>query len=344
MRMQPGCGMRLPVAGLGLISLGKAAGDAMKIAVLDDWSGVAGDMADWGRLGAEITIFQEPLGADLVERLQPFDAICLMRERTPFPADVINALPNLRLIVTTGPRNLSIDVAAARARGITVSGTRSRKTTTSELTLTLMLALSRRLLPEAQSLARGGWQGAPGRDLAGLRLGLVGLGNIGGQMAVLGRALGMEVAAWSPNLTPERAEPLGVTAATSLTDLAAQSDVMSVHMVLSDRSRGLIGRAAFEALPEGAIFLNTSRAGLVDRDALFAGLKAGRPAKAGIDVFEHEPLSAGDPWRQAAQDFGERLLLTPHLGYVTETTWRLFYEDTVEAIAAFQSGAPIRTL
>lgn len=316
----------------------------MKIAVLDDWSGVAGEMADWRRLNAEITIFQAPLGADLVERLQPFEVICLMRERTPIPAEVINALPNLRLIVTTGPRNLSIDVAAARARGITVSGTRSRKTTTSELTLTLMLALSRRLLPEARGLAQGGWQGAPGRDLAGLRLGLVGLGNIGGQMAVLGRALGMEVSAWSPNLTPERAAPHGVTAAAGLIDLAAQSDVLSVHMVLSERSCGLIGHDAFAALPEGAIFLNTSRAGLIDRDALFAGLRAGRPAQAGIDVFEQEPLSVEDPWRLAAQEFGDRLLLTPHLGYVTATTWRLFYQDTVEAIAAFQSGAPIRTL
>ena len=316
----------------------------MKIAVLDDWSGVAPKMADWDRLNAEITVFRAPLGRDLVDRLAPFDVVCLMRERTPFPAAVIEALPNLKLIVTTGPRNLSIDTEAARARGIAVSGTRSRKTTTSELTLTLMLALSRRLLPEARGLAGGGWQGQPGRDLAGLRLGLVGLGNIGGQMAVLGRALGMEVAAWSPNLTPDRAEPHGVRAAESLEDLAAASDVMSVHMVLSDRSRGLVGQAAFEALPEGAIFLNTSRAGLVDRDALFAGLRAGRPAMAGIDVFETEPLPADAPWRRAGEEFGDRLLLTPHLGYVTETTWRLFYEDTVAAIEAFQAGTPIRTL
>ncbi|TNF18716.1 MAG: D-2-hydroxyacid dehydrogenase family protein [Rhodobacteraceae bacterium] len=316
----------------------------MQIAVLDDWSGVARDMADWSGLNAGLTVFTQPLGADLVERLQPFDVICLMRERTPFPAAVIDALPNLRLIVTTGPRNLGIDLAAARARGITVSGTRSRKTTTSELTLALMLALSRRILPEAQSLARGGWQGAPGRDLAGLRLGLVGFGNIGGQMAVLGRALGMEVAAWSPNLTPDRTEPQGVTLAASLEDLAARSDVLSLHMVLSERSEGLVGRAAFEALPEGALFLNTSRAGLIDREALFAGLRAGRPARAGIDVFEQEPLPADDPWRRAAEDFGERLLLTPHLGYVTEATWRLFYSDTVAAIQAFQAGTPIRTL
>lgn len=318
----------------------------MKIAILDDWSASAIGMADWASLRAEITVFTEPFAGPeaVVAALQPFDVVCLMRERTPFPADVIAALPALRLIVTTGPRNVAIDVAAARARGVTVCGTRGRKTTTSELTLALMLAQSRRLVDEAARLAAGGFQGVPGRDLAGLRLGIIGLGSIGVQMAALAHLLGMEVAAWSPNLTPERCGAAGVTLAPSLAELAAQSDVLTLHMVLSDRSRGLVGADAFAALPPGALFLNTSRAGLVDRDALFAWLRRDPTARAGIDVFEAEPLPADDPWRAALAEFGPRLLLTPHLGYATDATWRLFYQDTVDAIAAFAKGTPIRLL
>ncbi|MEY8881091.1 D-2-hydroxyacid dehydrogenase family protein [Donghicola sp. XS_ASV15] len=315
----------------------------LRIAVLDDYANVALSMADWSRLDAEITVFDGPI-SDLPATLADFDVVCLMRERTPFPADLINALPALKLIVTTGPRNLSIDTTAAKARGVTVCGTRSRKTTTSELTLTLMLCLTRRIVPETQRLAKGGWQGMPGRDLAGQSLGIIGLGKIGRQVATLGQAFGMTVTAWSPNLTPERAADAGVSFAQSPEALAAGSDVLTTHMVLSDRTQGLIGASVFAALPENAIFLNTSRAGLVDREALFAGLRQGKPQSAGIDVFEEEPLSPDDPWRAAIEEFGERLLLTPHLGYVTEETWRLFYQDTVEAIEHFLAGAPIREL
>jgi phosphoglycerate dehydrogenase-like enzyme len=318
----------------------------MKIAILDDWSGTARDCADWAGLerdhNAEITVFRENLSDHAA--LAEFDVICIMRERMPFGADAFAALPALKLLVTTGPRNLSIDLDAARAAGVTVCGTRSRKTTTSEFAMTLILAQSRRIVPEANGLRAGGFQGGLGRDLAGLRLGLVGLGSIGQQMAKLGRAFGMEVAAWSPNLTPERAEEGGATHAATLPDLAAQSDVMSVHMVMSDRTRGLIGAEAFAALPQDALFVNTSRAGLVDRDALFDGLRANRPASAAIDVYEAEPLPATDPWRAAAEEFGDRLLLSPHLGYVTQATWQVFYRDTVEDIHAWADGAPIRTL
>jgi phosphoglycerate dehydrogenase-like enzyme len=317
----------------------------MKIAVLDDYAGVAQGCADWGRLGAEVTFFSDLIAPeDRPELLRPFDTICLMRERTPFPAELIAALPNLKLLVTTGPRNLSIDVAAARDKGITVCGTRSRKTTTSELTLTMMLALSRGLLPEVDRLRKGGWQGPPGRDLAGRSLGVIGLGNIGQQVASLGRAFGMTVAAWSPNLDNARAEAAGVERTDSIEDLAARSDVLSVHMVLSERTAGLIGASVFEAMPEGSIFLNTSRAGLIDPKALWTAMRAGRPHAAGIDVFEAEPLPADDPWRAALEEFGDRLLLTPHLGYTTEATWKLFYQDTVEAIEAFAADAPIREL
>ena len=316
----------------------------MKIAVLDDWSRVASEYTDWDKLNAEVVFFNEALGDKASEVLQAFDVICLMRERTPFPATLIDQLPNLRLLVTTGPRNLSVDVDAARRNGVVVSGTRSRKTTTSELTLALMLSLSRRLIPEARALDQGGWQGAPGKDLAGSCLGLVGLGNIGQQMAVFGEALGMDVTAWSPNLTAERAHEAGVQFAPTLEELARQSDVLSVHMVLSDATRGMISSLVLKAMPEGSILINTSRAGLLDRDGLFDAMRSGRIHSAGIDVFEEEPIPQGDPWLKGKAEFGDRLLLTPHLGYVTEKTWRLFYEDTVEAIEAFVNGKPIRTL
>lgn len=317
----------------------------MKIAILDDYAGVALDYGDWSGLG-EVTVFRDtlPPGPELTARLLPFDVVCLMRERTPFPADLIGALPALRLIVTSGPRNGSIDLAAARAAGITVCGTESRKTTTSELALLLMLALNRQLLPNVHSLKAGNWQGRQGRDLAGLRLGIIGLGRIGGQLAALGRALGMEVCAWSQNLTAARAVECGAEPMPSLPALMAASDVVSVHLVLSGRTRGLIGAEAFAAMKPGAIFLNTARAGLVDTPALLAGLRQGRPAAAGLDVFETEPLPKDDPLLAPdLQDTG-RLLLTPHLGYATEATMRLFYQQTAEAVRAWTQGAPIRCI
>lgn len=318
----------------------------MRIAILDDWSGSALDYADWKSLYAAITVFSEPFGSaeTLVAALRPFDVLCLMRERTPLPAAVIEALPALKLIVTTGARNSAIDLVAARAARITVCGTRSRKTTTAELTLLLILALSRNLIGEAARLRGGGWQGPPGRDLDGLRLGLIGLGTVGAQVARLAQVLGMQVSAWSRNLTDARCAECGVNRAASLASLMAESDVVSVHLVHSPRTDRLIGPDAFAAMRDGAVFVNTSRAGIVDTPALLAAMRAGRPAKAGLDVFDSEPLPQGDPLRAAFAEFGDRLLATPHLGYVTDKTWRLFYGDTVEAIAAWQAGAPIRKL
>jgi phosphoglycerate dehydrogenase-like enzyme len=317
----------------------------MKIAILDDYTNSAAALADWSGLG-EITVYNDTLAdpAALIAHLEPYEAICVMRERTPLPSALLHALPNLRLVVTTGPRNASIDLAAAKACGITVCGTESRKTTTSELAVLMMLALNRRLMPEVTSLNAGGWQTGLGRDLAGLRLGLVGLGNIGAQMAAFGRAFGMEVSAWSSNLTNARCADLGVTRAASLHELMAVSDVVSVHLVLSDRTRGLIDAAAFAAMKPGAVFLNTSRAPIHDTAALIAGLHHGHPAMAGIDVFDTEPLPADDPIHDTALISSGRLLLTPHLGYTTEATFRLFYQQTAEALRAFQSGAPIRVL
>ncbi|SHF24190.1 Phosphoglycerate dehydrogenase [Loktanella atrilutea] len=316
----------------------------MKIAILDDYARAALRLADWDGLGA-VTVFDDTVTGDALRaRLQPFEVLCLMRERTPLDAALIAALPNLRLVVTTGPRNASIDLEAARAAGVTVCGTESRKTTTSELATLMMLALNRRLLPEVAALHGTGWQVGLGRDVAGLTLGLIGLGNIGAQMVTIGKALGMGVVAWSPNLTDARCAALGVGRMETLPALMARADVVSVHMVLSDHTRGLVGQAAFDAARQGQVFINTSRGPLVDTGALLDGLRAGRPAMAGLDVFDTEPLPQDDPLRDADLIASGRLLLTPHLGYTTEATFRLFYTQTVEAIRAFQAGTPIREL
>lgn len=317
----------------------------MRIAILDDYAGAALRLADWSGLG-EITVFSDTItdSAALVERLAPFEVICLMRERTPMPSALIAALPNLRLIVTSGPKNAAIDVAAAKARGITVSGTESRKTTTSELSILMMLALNRRLLPEVASLNAGGWQAGLGRDVAGLTLGLVGLGNIGAQMSVLGKALGMEIAAWSQNLSEERCASLGVRQMASLAGLLAVSDVASVHLVLSERTTGLIDRTALASAKPGMVLINTSRGPIVDGLAVLDWLRRDPAAKAGLDVFDTEPLPQDDPLRASDLITEGRLLLTPHLGYTVEATFRLFYTQTAEAIRAWQAGNPIRVI
>lgn len=317
----------------------------MKIAILDDYTDTALAFANWGDLG-EVTVFRDTIAdpAALAARLLPFDVLCIMRERTPITGPLIRDLPNLKLVVTSGPRNTSIDLAAAAQCGVTVCGTESRKTTTSELAVLMMLALNRRLLPETAELARGGWQHALGRDLAGLTLGLVGLGTIGSQMAMFGKAFGMTVAAWSANLVDARCNDLDVIRAASLQDLMTMSDVVSVHLVLSDRSKGLMNAAAFAAMKPGAVFINTSRAPIHDTAALLDGLHRGKPAMAGLDVYDTEPLPADDPLRNRDLITSGRLLLTPHLGYATEATFRLFYTQMAEAVRAFQAGKPIRLL
>jgi len=319
----------------------------MKIAVLDDYANVSMQCADWTRLrDVDITVFNDTITeqSSLVERLASFDVICLMRERTPFPAGLIKSLPKLKLIVTSGPRNLSIDLKAATANNICVCGTESRKTTTSELAVLLMLALSRNLISEIDSMHKEGWQSSLGRDLHGLSLGLIGLGKIGAQMAALGQAFGMQVHAWSPNLTADRCKPLNAEYHPTLPGLMAASDVVSVHMVLSADTTHLIGVEAFSAMRERAIFINTSRGPIADQAALMQGLHAGRPWKAGLDVYDEEPLPNNSPLRNQAMIDDGRLLLSPHLGYVTEQTWRLFYSQTVDAIEAWRADNPIRVL
>ncbi|KMO16189.1 D-2-hydroxyacid dehydrogenase family protein [Methylobacterium indicum] len=314
----------------------------IRVAVLDDYQGVAAGLADWAGLGPDVAVdfFREPVPpAEAAARLAPYDVLCLMRERMPLDAALAAALPALKLVVFTGGRNPSVDTAALRARGVTVCNTRNGEggIATAELTVALMLACARALPREFANMAGGRWQETLGEGLEGRTLGLVGLGRIGARVAAVGRALGMRVTAWSPNLTPERAEAGGATLA-AREDLFSQSDVISLHMVLAPSTRGIVGPAEIARMRPGAILINTSRGPLIDEAALLAALGEGR-IRVGLDVFDREPLPADHPLRALPN-----AVLTPHLGYVTQSTFRMFYEDTVEAIAAWRQGAPVRVV
>ncbi|MVW79305.1 NAD(P)-dependent oxidoreductase [Bordetella sp. 02P26C-1] len=316
----------------------------MRIAVLDDYHGVAERYADWTTLGprAQVQTFRDYLPESArAAALAPFDVIVAMRERTPFPADLINALPQLRLLITTGMRNLAIDMDACRGRGIVVCGapgSADANTATAELAWAHILALFKNLTTEDANMRRGLWQTGMPRPLAGKRLGVVGLGKLGTAVAQVGRAFGMTVQAWSPNLTPERAAQAGVQYADKHT-LFADSDVVSLHLILSERTRNVVDAAALAAMKPTAFLVNTSRAGLVDQEALFDALRKGRLAGAGLDVFDEEPLSATSPWRAL-----DNVILTPHLGYVSEENFTAFYRNAVQAVQAWMSGEPKRVL
>jgi phosphoglycerate dehydrogenase-like enzyme len=312
----------------------------MKIAILDDYQNVALGFADWGSLDAEIEVFTKPLGdvADITERLAGFDVIVAMRERTRFPAEVLGKLPALKLLVSTGRRNAAIDIAAARELGIVVSGTGYLAHPTAEHTWALILAAARNLPAEERSMREGGWQVDVGVGLHGKTLGLLGLGNLGARAAKVGQAFGMETIAWSQNLTQEKAAEHGVTAV-SKEDLFARADVLSVHLVLSDRSRGLVGAAELAAMKPTAILVNTSRGPIVDEEALLNALRRKEIGCAALDVYDTEPLPADHPLRSM-----DNTLLTPHVGYVTREVYEIFFRDAVEDIAAFKSGTPLRVM
>jgi phosphoglycerate dehydrogenase-like enzyme len=318
----------------------------VRIAVLDDYQGVALTSADWSPVTGHPTrpctvdVFRDhlPDPAALVERLEPYDAVVVMRERTPLPRQVLTRLPRLRLVVTTGRRNPSIDTAAAAEAGIIVCGTDSLATAPAELTWALILGLARHLLPEAAAMRTGGWQTTVGRDLAGHTLGLIGLGRIGSQVAAVGGAFGMDVVAWSRNLTAERAEAAGARSVT-LDALLSSSDVVSVHLPLADATRGLLGERELSLMRADALLVNTSRGPIVDEAALLAALERGHLGGVGLDVFDEEPLPAEHPLRTAP-----RTLLTPHLGYVTRDVYATFFAGVVEDVTAYLEGAPIRLL
>ncbi|MCI0670963.1 MAG: D-2-hydroxyacid dehydrogenase family protein, partial [Myxococcaceae bacterium] len=272
----------------------------MNIAILDDYQGVARTSADWSRLpaGSELRVFREHIADEeaLAASLEPFDVIVAMRERTPFSASLIARLPRLRLLVTTGMRNASIDLVACKRHGITVCGTGAVGAPAAELTWALLLALLKRVPMEDQALRSGAWQTAVTETVAGKRLGVVGLGKLGTHVARIGLAFGMDVIAWSPNLTRERAAAAGVRF-TENHELFSASDVVTLHLVLGERTRGVVGAAELNAMKPSAYLINTARAGLVDEDALIAALRDGRIAGAGLDVFSVEPLPTAHPLR-----------------------------------------------
>ncbi|WP_327072569.1 D-2-hydroxyacid dehydrogenase family protein [Kitasatospora purpeofusca] len=316
----------------------------LRCAVLDDFQGVATTIADWSPVAdrVEVVPFREhPASvAELVAAVADFDIVVTLRERIAFPAEVFERLPRLRLLVASGMRNSVIDHAAARAHGVTVCGTASSSTPPVELTWALLLGLARGLVEESTALRSGGpWQSTVGADLAGRRLGLLGLGKIGARVARVGLAFDMDVVAWSSNLTAERAAEVGVRRAGSKEELLRESDFVSVHLALGARTRGLLGAPELALMRPDAYLVNTSRAAIVDQEALLAALSAGRIAGAAVDVFDQEPLSADHPMRTAP-----RLLATPHLGYVSRDNYRRYYGEAVEDIAAFLAGAPVRVL
>ena len=311
----------------------------MQVVVLDDYQRRAADFAAWDSLGGPVEfVHHHVVGDALVEILAAADVVVAMRERTPFGADLLERLPDLRLLVTTGAANASIDVAAAQRLGITVCGTRSLPGPAAELTWALILGLLRQLPAAEAGIRAGGWQNTIGFDLAGRTLGLVGLGRLGSRVARVGLAFEMEVLAWSQNLDPEAARAQGVTPV-SQDELLARSDVVSLHLKLSDRTRGIIGAEQLRAMRPTAYLVNTSRGPLVDEDALLAALHGGWIAGAALDVYDEEPLPEDHPLRWAP-----RTLLTPHLGYVTEGGYRLFYGDAVDDIRAWLDGTSVRVV
>jgi phosphoglycerate dehydrogenase-like enzyme len=312
--------------------------------VLDDFQNVATEVADWSPLADDVEVVQFTThfpGEDaLVEALAGFDIVVTLRERVPFPGSLLARLPRLKLLIASGMRNTVIDYAAAEAHGVTVCGTASSSTPPVELTWALLLGLARGLVQESNALRSGGpWQHTVGADLHGRRLGVLGLGKIGSRVAQVGLAFGMHVSAWSQNLTKEYADEVGVHLAPSKEALLADSDFVSVHLALSDRTRGLVGPAEIALLKPTAYLINTSRAAIVDQDALLDALHEGRIAGAGVDVFDTEPLPAGHPMRTAP-----RLLATPHLGYVSQANYATYYGHAVEDIQAYLAGSPVRRL
>ena len=314
-----------------------------RIGITDDYQGVALSLGPWNRLpnSMAVEVFRDTITDPeaLAARLAPFDALVIMRERTPFPRALLERLPNLRLLVTTGARNRSIDMAACAERGITVCGTSSVGHPTVDLTWALILCLARGVPAQERSLRAGTWQGMPlGVTLEGRTLGVIGLGNLGSRAAKVGAALGMDVIAWSRNLTAERAAAAGARLVDKQA-LLREADVVTLHLVLSERSRGTIGAADLALMKRTAFLVNTSRGPLVDQAALIAALTEGRIAGAGLDVFDQEPLPAGHPLLAAPNT-----VLTPHLGYVTEENFRAYYASAVESILGYCAGTPVRQI
>jgi phosphoglycerate dehydrogenase-like enzyme len=316
-----------------------------KVAVIDDWQGVARTSADWKPLSAraDVSFFEDSLSGEdaVVRRLQDFDIVMSMRERTPFPASLIARLPKLRMLSVTGMRNLSVDLNAMAERGITVTRTEAGEAgeATAELALCLMLSAARRVPAGDAAIRAGGFQNgvAPGFVLHGKTLGLIGLGRLGALVASYAKALGMKVLAWSPNLTEERAAAAGVELAAK-DDLVSRADVISIHMVLAPQTIGIIGEREFSQMKPGAIVVNTSRGPLIHETSLLAALAANKVVAA-LDVYNQEPLAPDHPLRTS-----KNTILSPHLGYCVRENFDVFYKQSIENVLAFLDGAPIRLL
>lgn len=312
------------------------------VAVLDDYQNVARDMANWDSLPPDVSVdfFSDhlPDEDDLAPRLESYEIVVAMRERTPFQRTLFSRLPNLKLLVTTGMRNASIDIAAAAEHGVTVCGTDGLPYPTAELTWALILALVRKVPTENAATRDGQWQVTMGEGLQGKTLGVIGLGRLGSQVARIGSAFGMNLLAWSQNLTAERAEEFGARLV-SKDELMSGSDIVTIHLVLSDRTRGLLGERELSLMKPSAYLVNTSRGPIVDESALMGALESGTIAGAGLDVFDVEPLPLDHKLRSLPNT-----VLTPHMGYVTAETYRIFYGDAVKNIVAFLSGNPVRVI
>jgi phosphoglycerate dehydrogenase-like enzyme len=312
------------------------------IAILDDYQNVALKLADWSKLQAahKVTVFNEHLKdvETAAKALADFEVIGIMRERTPFPRAMFERLPKLKLLVTTAMRNASIDLQAAADHKVTVCGTPAGGHCTAELAFGLLIALARHFDVEFRNMREGRWQTTVGSDIRGKTLGLLGLGRLGGEMAKFGSAFGMKLIAWSQNLTPDRAKEAGAELVKK-EDLFRRSDFVSVHLVLSDRSRGLVGAPELALMKPTACIINTSRGPIIDANALAAALKEKRIAGAALDVYDVEPLPANHPLRSEP-----RAVLTPHIGYVTEETYRAFYGGMAEVMQAWIAGKPIRVI
>lgn len=315
----------------------------LRCAILDDYQNVALKLADWSALGdrIDVTVFDKPFasGDEAAAALKDFEIVCAMRERTPFPRTMFEALPKLKLLITSGMRNAAIDLEAAKAHGVTVCGTAMVGNPTAGLTIGLMLELTRKIgFEHARMKAGEPWQVTLGEDVDGKTLGIIGLGKLGTKVAKIAQALGMKVLAWSTNLTPEACAEAGVTYATK-EELFAKSDVITIHVVLSDRSRGLVSREDLARMKPTAYLINTARGPIVDEAALLDTLQAKKIAGAGIDTYSHEPLPIDSPLRKL-----DNVVITPHLGYVTAENYKRIYAEMIEGIGGFLKGEAVRPL
>ena len=312
----------------------------MKIVILDDYQGVALEMADWSRIRAahDVVSFREHIADqdELVRRLGDVEILCIMRERTSVMRDLIERLPKLKLIVTTGGVHAALDAKAAVERGITVCTTASSRFATAELTFGLVLALARKIVSQHNSIREGGWQLGLGEDIRGKTLGIIGLGGLGSQVASLGKAFGMKVVAWSQNLTDEQAEKGGAKRV-SKEELMSTSDFVTIHYKLSPRSKGIVAAADIARMKRTAYLINTSRGPLIDEPALIAALSEYRIAGAGLDVFDSEPLAKDHPLRTMPN-----VVLTPHVGYASRENYFTYFGEMVENIEGFLAGKPVR--